>query len=153
MNRGCLADLAPLFVFAVFFFVLFTAARISLVAAVRAMVFLAAAFTAVVAIRLAAAVPDCVRLHLDIPDGSDRIVAFDHQLANPSAALRGVVLNHDRETGPGAQFLGERIVQQPPVTALALEVNAGDVQRAIARIADGQSAIRATACVYAAKSG
>jgi len=60
-------------------------------------------------------------------------------------------LNDDSQTGTGVQLRRERIVEQPPMTALALEVHAGHVQSAVADVTDGNGAICATAGVHAAK--
>ena len=113
---------------------------------------LAAALAAIIAFLVATGVPDRVRLHLDAFYRRDRIVALDHEFANAGAPLGGVVLDHHRQARAGAQFLGERIVQQPPVATLPLEVNARDVQGTIASIANGERAVRTAACVHPAES-
>ena len=63
----------------------------------------------------------------------------------------GEVLDDDLEARAWMQLRREGIVQDLPVTALALETHAGHVQGALADIADGEGAICAAAGVHAAE--
>lgn len=89
---------------------------------------IAASLPAVVATLLAAAIaPDCVGHQIESPDGSSRIVACDHQLATSGAFFGGFVSDDHAQTRTWMQLRRERIVNQLPVMALALERNARHV--------------------------
>src|SRR5258708_17639653 len=113
----------------------------------------ASSSAAIVAILFAARIPNRVRQQLDSLDGPRGVIALNHQFATARALFVGAVLNHDGQTRAGAQLRGEWIVQQPPMTALPLEAHSGHLKGAVADIAYRESAIRAAACVHAAKGG
>jgi hypothetical protein len=91
---------------------------------------------------LTAPLPDRVSKHLNTFRRRHRIVALDHQLTRPWAFLAGAILNDDRKTRARMQCGREWIVEQLPPSAPAPEVHAGDTQRAVTGIAEGQGAVR-----------
>jgi hypothetical protein len=71
-------------------------------------------------------------------DGVIRVVAMDDEFA----ALRvtaGVILDNHSETTARMEFCRERVVDKFEVAALAAEGDPGDMQDAVADIADGES--------------
>ena len=84
----------------------------------------------------AAALPNRVGKRLYDLNWRPRVVAFDHQLADASNLFGRVILDDDRQARTWAQLRRERIVQQLPVAALALEMHAGHVQCTVSNIAD-----------------
>lgn len=113
----------------------------------------ATSLTAILTIFLAAAAtPDGVGLHFQGLDGGDRVVAGDDQLTTPRTFFGGFVSNHDTQARTGVQRCWERVVDQLPMVVFAFESNAGHMQVAVAHVADGQSALRTTACCHAAEA-
>ena len=81
-------------------------------------------------------VPDRIGQHVHGLDGQVRVIAFDDELAGARALLRGLVPDHYVETRSRVQCRREGIVEELPVMALALEPDAGHVQRAVTGVAD-----------------
>ena len=103
---------------------------------------LAILLAAIVATLFAATIPNRVGQHLDELDRRHGIVALDHQFARRDTFI-GAVLDDDRKARAGPQFRRERIVEQLPAPAPALEAHAGHAERAVARIADREGPIGA----------
>ena len=142
--------------------VVFVAIRMAIVVFIIVVVIVAALFMsrlAAVAILLAslttacAAVPDGIGNYVEMADWFARIIAVNHKLARSRDSLLRNVLNHQIETGTRPQNRREWIIDQAEMTPLALETHVGDVQVALAGIAQRQNALLATAALDAAKHG
>ena len=112
----------------------------------------ATTLAAIVAILFAASIPDRVRQHLDELDWRHGVVALDHQFARREHTFHW----RDIESRPGDTSRGAASPGMDCATSSSdgssLEMHAGHVEGAIARIADREGAIRAAACVHAAKA-
>jgi len=136
MGDGGACRPASVVVLIVIFLVLTTVVGSSLATTFR-MAFVATTLPAIIAALLAAAlVPDGVSHHVQSFDWSNRVVARDDQLTAYRTFFGGFVSNDNAQTRTWMQRRRERIVDQLPMTVLALERHARHVQVAIADVTD-----------------
>ncbi len=107
---------------------------------IAALLFTIAAVLAIVAVR-----PDRHRHERQQPDGHRGIVTADDEVARSRVLLCGVVADDHPQAGARVQIGRERIVDQFPVRVLVPEGDAGDVQLAVACVADGNRGLDSAA--------
>jgi hypothetical protein len=99
-----------------------------------------------------ATVPDRIGDHIETSNWMMWVVTVDHQLTRPGYSLRGLVLNHDIQTGTLPERSRERIVDQSEVPSLPLKPHMTHMQIAITGITDGHRALFTVTALHSAEN-